>query len=110
MILHVVLFKPRAGLTEPDRLALAAALDRAAREIPTVRGVRVGRRVRHGAGYEATSPDAADYVAILEFDDLDGLQTYLRHPAHQELGTRFAEACGDPGPMVFDVEWPTEIQ
>ena len=45
----------------------------------------MSRRVRHGAAYELTSP-AVDFLAAIVFDDLDGLQAYLRHPAHQELG------------------------
>ena len=101
-MLHVVLFKPRPGLARADRDALVAAFERATREIPTVRGARVGRRVRHGAGYETTSPDLADYAAIIEFDDLAGLQTYLRHPAHQELGELFGTTCSSA--LVYDVE------
>jgi len=72
------------------------------REISTVRGVRIGRRVVHGAGYEAGAPDAAEYIASIDFDDLAGLQAYLRHPAHQELGARFGRALSSA--MVFDFE------
>jgi len=32
---------------------------------------------------------AVGYLIVIDFDDLDGLQTYLRHPAHEELGARF---------------------
>jgi stress responsive alpha/beta barrel protein len=107
MILHIVLFKPRPDLTPADREGFVAAFERATREIPTVRGFRVGRRVRHGAAYESTAPDAADYAAIIEFDDLAGLQTYLGHPAHRELGERFGATCS--AAMVYDiVESPIE--
>lgn len=102
MMLHIVLFKPRSDLAAADRDGLLAAFERATREIPTVRRVTTGRRVRHGAGYETTSPDAADFAAILEFDDLAGLQAYLRHPAHQELGARFGTSLA--AAMVYDVE------
>ena len=88
MVSHVVLMKPRADLSPADRQALIDAFDRAMREIPTVRGVRVGKRITHGAGYEASAPDM-DYVVVIDFDDLQGLQTYLQHPAHHELGVRF---------------------
>jgi hypothetical protein len=101
-VYHVVLMKPRPGLPAADRGAFAAAFERALRDIPTVRGTRVGRRVKHGAGYEAVAPDAADYFALIEFDDLAGLQAYLRHPAHQELGTRFGQALSSA--MVYDFE------
>ena len=72
------------------------------RDIPTVRDVRVGRRFTIGAGYEAGAPDAADFMIALAFDDRDGLQTYLRHPAHQELGERFGQALSSG--MVYDFE------
>jgi hypothetical protein len=102
MVSHVVLFKPRPDLTEDERRALAAAFERAVREIPAVRNVRFGTRVRHGAGYEQSSPDAADYLVVIDFDDLAGLQTYLRHPAHDELGARFGQALGSG--FVYDFE------
>ena len=99
---HVVLMKPRADLTDAEREALLSAFERAIREIPSVRGVRVGRRVVHGAGYEARVPDAADYLVVLDFDDLDGLQAYLRHPAHEELGARFNRSLSSA--LIYDFE------
>jgi len=88
MIVHVVLFSPRSGLSRDDQHALFKAFELAVTTIPTVRRVRVGRRVRHGAGYEARS-GAAEFVATIAFDSLEGLQAYLEHPAHEELGRRF---------------------
>lgn len=102
MLLHVVLMKPHADLTVADRAAFADAFERAVRTIPTVRSVKVGRRVLHGAAYEASAPDAADHAVIIEFDDIAGLQTYLRHPAHEELGARFGQSLSSA--MVFDFE------
>lgn len=88
MVTHLVLMKPRPDLSAPEREAFVAAFERALREIPSIRGVRVGRRVVHGAGYEPSAPNA-EYVAAIDFDDLAALQAYLRHPAHEELGARF---------------------
>lgn len=102
MVSHVVLMKPRPHLSAADRQAFLDVFERALREIPTIRGLRIGRRVTHGAGYEQTSPDAADFVAILDFDDLAGLQTYLRHPAHEEVGARFGQSLS--AAMVYDFE------
>ena len=101
MISHIVLMKPRADLADADRHAFVDAFERAVRDIDLVRAVHVGRRVRHGAGYEATSPDV-DFVAVINFDDLAGLQAYLRHPAHQELGARFGQAMQLA--MVYDCD------
>ena len=102
MVWHLVLIKPKADLAPADRQALVDAFDRAVREIPTVREVRVGRRVAHGAAYERTSPDAADYVASIGFDDLAGLQTYLHHPAHEELAARLYHALASA--LIYDFE------
>lgn len=102
MVSHVVLMKPRADLTAVARTALVDAFERAVREIPTVRGVRIGRRIAHGAGYEDSAPDTADYLAMIDFDDLAGLQAYLRHPAHEQLGARFGESLS--AALVYDFE------
>ena len=56
----------------------------------------------HGAAYEVGMPDLADFFAILEFDDLDGLQQYLRHPAHSELGALFGRVHSSA--LVYDFE------
>src|SRR5476649_2630193 len=100
MVSHVVLMKPRADLSHADRLALIESFRRAVREIPTVRNTRVGQRVIHGAGYEQHAPDTADYLIVMDFDDLAGLQTYLRHPAHEELGARFNQSLSSA--LVYD--------
>ena len=102
MVSHLVLMKPRADVSPADRRALVDAFDRAIREIPTVRDVRVGRRVTHGAGYEQGMPDTADYLIIIDFDDLAGLQAYLRHPAHEALGVRFGQSLSSA--LVYDFE------
>jgi hypothetical protein len=93
--------KPRPDLSAADRAGFIGAFERALREIPTVRDVRIGKRVIHGTGYEPSAPDL-DYLATIDFDDLDGLQTYLRHPAHLDLGMRFGQALS--GALVFDFE------
>jgi len=100
-VTHLVLMKPRPDLSAADRRAFVDAFERAVREIPTIRGVRVGKRITFGAGYEATAPDM-HYVAMIDFDDLAGLQTYLRHPAHEGLGRLFGRSLS--GALVYDVE------
>jgi hypothetical protein len=90
VIAHVVLFTPRVELAPEARAALAAALETALRDIPTIRRVRVGPRVTHGRpGYEQLMRVDYQYAAILEFDDEAGLQAYLAHPAHERLGEQF---------------------
>lgn len=100
MISHVVLFRARQDLSEIERDALVRAFERAVRAIPTVRAVRVGRRVTFGAGYEHATPDNAEFLIAIDFDDLGGLRQYLEHPAHADLGDRFNRACS--GALIYD--------
>jgi hypothetical protein len=102
MTSHIVLMKPRPDLSAADRHALIAAFEQAVRDIPTVRSVRIGRRILHGAGYEPGSPDSADYLIAIDFDELAGLQAYLRHPAHDALGARFNLSISSA--LVYDFE------
>jgi len=102
MVSHIVLMKPRADLAPADRLALIGAFETAIREIPSVRGVRIGKRMTHGASYESRAPDSADYLVVIDFDDLAGLQAYLGHPAHEELGARFDGSLSSA--LVYDFE------
>jgi Stress responsive A/B Barrel Domain len=92
VIAHVVLMKPKPSLSADDRRAFIAAFRRALRDIPSVRNVRVGKRLGIGASYESLTPDTANYLAVIDFDDVVGLQAYLQHPAHRELGARFYDA------------------
>jgi hypothetical protein len=89
MLFHIVLFSPRPDLTAADHASLVEALESALQRIPSIRKFNVGRRVTHGAAYERLMPVPLDYAAVIEFDDLAGLEEYLEHPAHQALGARF---------------------
>jgi hypothetical protein len=100
MISHLVLFRAKGDLSDAEREAVIAAFEHALHEIPTVRSVRVGRRLMFGAGYEETASDRVEFLITIDFDDLVGLQTYLEHPVHVELGERFNRACAMA--MVFD--------
>lgn len=89
MVVHIVLFRPRSDISDSDRAAMFDALAAAARDIPTVRRFHIGDRVTHGAAYESLMAQDFPYAAIVEFGDLAGLQTYLRHPQHEQLGQLF---------------------
>jgi hypothetical protein len=102
MVSHLVLMKPRPDLTADERRALVAAFETATRNIPSVRRVRIGQRVLHGAGYEAVQPDLADYLITIEFEDLEGLKAYLNHPEHERLGRLFNDSLAAGG--VYDFE------
>ena len=102
MIAHVILFQPRPHLTEDERYSLLAALETAAREAPSVRSCRIGRRVKHGLpGYEQVMPEF-DFAAVIEFDDVDGLRAYLQHPAHEAVGKHFSASAS--AALAYDYE------
>jgi hypothetical protein len=102
MIAHVVLMNPKLDLAPEDRRAFVDAFERAVRNIPTVRGLRIGTRIAHGALYEQAMPDTGAFLAIIDFDDLAGLQTYLQHPEHDALGRLFRLSLSSA--FVYDYE------
>jgi hypothetical protein len=108
MIAHVVLFRPRSGLSFSERLAFVDALAAARRDIPAIRRFRIGRRVTHGAGYEEGMAQDFPYAAVIEFADLAGLQRYLQHPSHERVGELFT-ATLDAG-LVYDYEMSEDLE
>jgi Stress responsive A/B Barrel Domain len=100
MIAHVVLFQPRAGLSDADRAAFAASFEHALTRIPRVRRAYVGERVNLGRFYDQHNARDFSHLAIIEFDSEADLRAYLDHPAHQELGERFYSAA--EAALVFD--------
>ena len=104
MITHVVLLRPRAGLSAGERAGLADALRAAIETIPTIRRARVGRRGMFGRGYERSMRTDYEFLALLDFDDLAGLTAYLDHPAHEALATRFFQVLDEALMYDFEVE------
>ena len=102
MIVHVVLFKPRPGLGIKERRALADAFSAAMTQIPSVRRARVGRRVRHGRPYEQLMAIDYSHAAVIEFDDVAGLQAYLNDPVHERLAVSFF--AGFEHALMYDFE------
>jgi hypothetical protein len=103
MIAHLVLFKPKPGLSDADRQQILADLSRAASEIPTIRRVQVGRRIRHGLpGYEQLMREDFEYLAIIECDSLEDLKAYLTHPAHAAIGRHFTQSSS--AALAYDYE------
>lgn len=101
MILHVVLYTPKPDLSAEDRERFHTALVRALDAIPSIRRYRVGRRLRLGTPYDAAAPGHR-FVGVLEFDDLAGLQAYLTHPNHDELGRCFYEMSAEAFACDFE--------
>jgi hypothetical protein len=82
MIKHIVLWKVKEEADGLDRAGLAARikadLEALAPVIPEIRSIEVGIN-------ELPGEQAADLALVAEFDDLDALDAYQRHPAHQQV-------------------------
>jgi hypothetical protein len=103
VIAHIVLFKPRADMPAGERDRVLQALTTAAVDIPAIRSLRVGRRVVHGLpGYEQLMAQDFEYALILEFDDIEGLKTYLTHQDHAALGEHFTTSAA--AALAYDYE------
>jgi hypothetical protein len=102
VVLHIVLFRPRANLVDADYSGLLEALGSAAHQIPSVKRFHIGRRVTHGREYERQMTKDFPYAAVIEFEDLAGLKAYLQHPAHEHLGARFYEMLEEG--LIYDFE------
>jgi hypothetical protein len=102
MIAHIVLFKPRADVTDDDRRQFVDAIVRARREIPGIRRFHLGRRVMREASYAQAMPQDFAYAAVIEFDDAAAVQAYLQHPAHEPMGSWFWKVS--EATLVYDYE------
>jgi Stress responsive A/B Barrel Domain len=104
MIAHIVLFKAHESLTMEQKRAILDSVVAAVKRCPTVRGCRIGRRVRHGmAGYEQAMREDYQFALVLDFDDLQGLKDYLAHPEHEKLAGFFASAAS--ASLAYDYEF-----
>jgi len=102
MILHVVLYQPKASATQEELSQLVEALQAVSREISSIRQVRVGKAIDLGFGYSNWPKDRKNgNVAVFEFDDRSGLEAYLSHEAHKKLAMLFWNTCDQP--TIVDV-------
>ncbi|HIT53149.1 MAG TPA: Dabb family protein [Candidatus Fimivicinus intestinavium] len=89
MIRHIVMwkFKPVAeGATKEENLRKVKALLEALPEtVPLIRRMEVHLN-------ENPNPKNYDAVLISEFDSLDDLAAYTKHPAHQKISS-FVALC-----------------
>lgn len=92
MIAHVVLFTPASTLGPAERDEVIRALEAACRDIPEIRRARVGKRRVLGYNYDAASPVEFEFALVLEFESVEDLDAYLRHPSHTALGRLFHTA------------------
>ena len=108
MIAHIVLFSLRPDVSAEDGRALLDAWTTALKGIPVIRRAHVGRRVRIGRSYESLTRLDFPYIAVIEFDDAEGLRAYLDHPAHEAVATRLFGAIADT--LIYDFEVTADPQ
>ena len=105
MIAHIVLLQPRPDLTPQQRDDAIETLTKSSAGIPEIRGLRLGRRIKHGLpGYEQLMPQDFEFALIIEFDDVEALKRYLQAPAHDALGQLFYTATS--AALAYDYEFP----
>ncbi|MDY0908562.1 Dabb family protein [Microbacterium sp. CFBP9034] len=78
MIRHVAVFTFVPSFTEAEREEWVALLRALPAQIPELRSLSVGTDVVGG-------PSSHELAIVADFDDLDGLDAYNRHPAHAEV-------------------------
>lgn len=94
MISHIVLFQPKAGLTEDQILLFAQQFKLVMDTVPGISRGQVGRSVDIYSGEDRNLGDKAySFAAVLEFEDAGALVSYLHHPEHRKLGRLFWEYC-----------------
>jgi hypothetical protein len=97
-IRHVVSWK-LATTDEAERAEQAAEIKRGLESLPAVipelRSLQVGVNALPG--------DNFDVVLISDFDDVDGIQAYLDHPAHLEVAGYIRSVVGSRAAVDFEV-------
>lgn len=99
MIRHVVIWKMAADDAE-TRAAHAAEVVRLLEGlmgvVPAIRSLTVGGNV--------AAPEVnADVALVIDLDDLDALEAYQKHPAHQEVAGYIRQVTGDRMAVDFTV-------
>jgi hypothetical protein len=96
------LIPDRADINESTRQAMFDALRVASMGIKSVKRFHIGRQVTHGGASEKLMVEDYPYAAVIEFEDLDGLQGVSQPPKTRKAGEPFY-ALSEAG-LVHDYE------
>ena len=103
MVVHIVLFNPKLGLTTDQLRSFAQSIQTITRSIDHIRRALVGKAVHVVPSYPRSLGDQTyEFAAVLEFDSTQDLAAYLEHPSHRELGRLFWDYCGSA--VVMEAE------
>ena len=78
MIKHVVCFRFKPGVSDENVRATLDALNALPAAIPWARNWSLGRNI-------SSRDNTYDYALHCHFADMDELDRYLHHPAHEEV-------------------------
>jgi quinol monooxygenase YgiN len=82
MLQHVVMWKVKDSALGMDKAALAQELKKRLKslvgQVPSIRSFEIGVN-------ELPGDTASDAVLVSSFDDMAGLEAYMKHPKHQEV-------------------------
>jgi hypothetical protein len=104
VIAHLVLLQPKPELTDAQRAEALDTIRTSAANLPDVRRLLLGRRIKHGLpGYEQLMPQDFEFALMVEVDDVDALKRYLKAPAHEALAHLFYTATA--AALAYDYEF-----
>jgi heme-degrading monooxygenase HmoA len=95
MLKHVVMFRFKNETEEIQKVNVAKALKDLPGLISEIRGFEVGNDVLH-------SERSYDMVLISVFENLEAMQRYQVHPAHQEVALKLKKMCDSIFAVDFD--------
>lgn len=78
MIRHVAVFTFIPEFSESERDNWIELVQDLPNHIPEIRAMSIGKDVVHG-------PVSHEIAIVADFDDLAGLETYSKHPAHEKV-------------------------
>jgi len=95
MLKHVVFFKFKKGASESAIAEMEKGLGELPDIIPEIMEFQSGRDV-------VRSERSYDFALVSGFENLEAMQRYQVHPAHQKVVAKIAELC--EGILVVDFE------
>jgi hypothetical protein len=101
-LVHTVIFYLKKDAPDSTIDALIADARESLSKIPTVRGLKVGRRCEQSKG-NFNDKDFQIGLLVL-FDNFEGLQTYIDHPNHKDFVKRMNEKNVIEKVVVFDFD------
>ena len=78
MVQHIVMWKFKPEVTTAQQQEMKQQLEALLGVVPSLKSIQVGLD-------ESKKPAAMDMVLLTTFDDLEGLNAYAVHPAHQKV-------------------------